>query len=340
MTILVVASICFLFKDFMGYRIVALVLLVTVSVLASFLDILPLLLAAILSALAWNFFFIPPIFTFHIGNAEDLLMFLMYFVISIVHAILTSRIRKHEKAARDREEKEKTIALYNTLLTSLSHELRTPLATMIGAVDTLKENRDRLTAENESSLLEAIDVAAQRLNRQVENLLHISRLESGTLKLHLDWCDINELIWIVIRKFEDGAKEAIHFIPGEIQPFYKLDEGLMEQAIHNLVHNALQHTPAGTSIYIHTTYKNENCIISISDNGGGIKVEERNTIFQKFFRGQNAGAGGTGLGLSIVKGIVEAHNGSIEVENNANGGATFTLIIPAPTSFVNYLKNE
>jgi two-component system sensor histidine kinase KdpD len=176
---------------------------------------LTLLVAAVLSALIWNFFFIPPIFTFHIGNAEDLLMFLMYFFISLVNAMLTSRIRKQEIKARDQEEKEKTIALYNTVLTSLSHELRTPIATMIGAVDTLKENKDTLSNENKASLLDEIELASQRLNRQVENLLHMSRLESGIIRLHLDWCDINELVWTVLRSFEEVKDHSIQFSPGK-----------------------------------------------------------------------------------------------------------------------------
>jgi two-component system sensor histidine kinase KdpD len=339
-SIVVVSAICFFFNEWLGYKIVALILLVTVSILAALLDIIPLLIAALLSALIWNFFFIPPVFTFHIGAPEDLLMFLMYFFISMINAILTSRIRKQEIKARDREEKEKTIALYNTVLTSLSHELRTPISTMIGAVDTLKDSREELSAENKTNLLDEIDLAAQRLNRQVENLLNISRLESGTIKLHLDWCDINELIWTVLRKFENTNEHSLKFSPGEIQPLYKLDAGLMEQAIHNLVHNAIQHTPPKTYISIHTAYENECCMIYIADNGGGIIETDQPRLFQKFFRAENAGTGGTGLGLSIVKGIIEAHNGTIRMDNNPNSGATFTIAIPAETSFINYLKNE
>ncbi|NTW32317.1 MAG: DUF4118 domain-containing protein, partial [Bacteroidetes bacterium] len=121
MLIVAVSIACFFTADFIGYKVVALLLLVVVSLLAMVFDILPVLLAALLSALIWNFFFIPPLFTFHIADTEDALMFLMYFVIALVNAVLTFKIREAEKKARDKEEKENTIKLYNTLLNSLSH---------------------------------------------------------------------------------------------------------------------------------------------------------------------------------------------------------------------------
>src|SRR5262249_2876295 len=135
---LLVAVACYLLSDFIGYRVVAFILLVTVSLLAMVFEILPVLLAAVLSAGLWDFFFIPPKFTLIIKNAEDGLMFLMYFVIALVNAVLTTKIRKIEKEASLKEEKENTLKLYNTLINSLSHELRTPIATIIGASDNLQ----------------------------------------------------------------------------------------------------------------------------------------------------------------------------------------------------------
>ena len=154
----------------MSYKTVALVLLMTVSVIAILFEIFPVLLAAVLSAVIWNYFFIPPLFTFDIGNTEDLLMFLLYFVIALVNAVLTIKIREAEKKARDKEEKEKELKLYNTLLNSLSHELRTPIATILGSVDMLKESRDKLSVDNQNELLNEIGIAGNRLNRQVENI--------------------------------------------------------------------------------------------------------------------------------------------------------------------------
>src|SRR5262245_7354709 len=130
-----VASLCYAFSGLIGYKVVAFILLLTVSLLAISLDILPFLSAALLSALVWNFFFIPPRYTFHVNNTEDVILFIMYFVIAMINAVLTYKIRQIQKVARKKAERANTIKLYNTLLNSLSHELRTPIATIVGATD-------------------------------------------------------------------------------------------------------------------------------------------------------------------------------------------------------------
>ena len=265
----------------------------------------------------------------------------MYFVIALVNAVLTFKIREAEKKARDKEEKENTIKLYNTLLNSLSHELRTPISTIIGAVDTLKEGKDKISPDNQNDLLSEIDKASIRLNRQVENLLNMSRLETGMLKLHLDWCDINELVFTVIQKLSvNSAKHKIEFSPNEKLPLFKLDAALMEEVLHNIIHNAIQYTNENSEIKITVTHEKENCVITISDNGKGFPESEIKFVFDKFYRLPQTKTGGTGLGLSIAKGFTEAHNGKIKLENIATGGAKFTIGIPAETSFISNLKNE
>lgn len=331
---------CYASTEFIAYKTIALLLLLTVSILAMLFDILPVLIAAALSALIWNFFFIPPVLTFHIDNTEDFLMFLLYFVIALVNAVLTFKIRKEQNKARDKEEKEKTIKLYTTLLNSLSHELRTPIATIIGAVDTLKASETSVSEDNKTELLNQIDIASTRLNRQVENLLNMSRLESGMLKLNLDWCDINELISTVIQTFSPQKSHTIHFIPNEHLPFIKVDSGLIEQVLHNLIHNALNYTPENTIIKITALQKVSSFIIMIADNGKGIPQNETLLLFEKFYRLPQTKAGGTGLGLSIVKGFVEAHGGTVKVENNELSGVTFCIELPCEMSYLNNLKHE
>lgn len=340
-SVLLVSTACFLSADIIGYKVVALILLVTVSLLAMLFEILPVLTAAVLSAVIWNFFFIPPLFTFRINDAEDVLLFLMYFLIALLNGVLTFKIREAENKARDKEEKENTIKLYNTLLNSLSHEMRTPLSTIIGSVDTLKENRNNLSAKNKDDLLNQIDIASIRLNRQVENLLNMNRLETGMLRLKKDWCDINELIFSVIQKFATASNNhKILFEPNENLPLFKLDAGLMEQVFHNLIHNCIQYTPENSIIMIGASHQTDNCVITITDNGNGFPENEIQFVFDKFYRLPSSKTGGTGLGLSIAKGFVEAHNGKITLENIKEGGAKFTITIPAETSFITNLKNE
>lgn len=339
--VFMVSIVCFLSSNYIDYRITALILLMTVSIIAMLFDIIPVLLTALLSGLILNFFFIQPLFTFHITNTEDILLFFIYIIIALVNAVLTFKIREAESKARDKEEKEKTIKLYNTLLNSLSHELRTPIATIIGAIDAIKENKNKLSENNQTELLEEIDKASIRLNRQVENLLNMSRLETGMLRLKIDWCDINELIYTVIQKITPiKNNHTISFIPNEKLPLFKLDAGLIEEVIQNLVTNALLYTPKNTIIKINASYQSDNCVLSVADSGNGFPENEMQFVFDKFYRLPNTKTGGSGLGLSIVKGFVEAHSGTIKLKNDNNSGANFTITIPTETSYLNNLKNE
>lgn len=332
----------YIISGYVGYRVVAFMLLVSVSLLSMLFGIGPVLLAAILSALVWDFFFIPPRFTFRVDNAEDALLLLMYFVISLVNGVLTFKIRQREKEISKKEEKEKAIKLYDTLLNSLSHELRTPIATILGAADNLQENAKYLSEENKAALVSEISKASLRLNRQVGNLLDMSRLESGFIQAKKDWCDMNELIYSVLNKLHDNLNghKVVVAIPDEL-PLFRLDIGLTEQVLYNLIYNAAFHTIKGSVITIKAACVDDNkCEIYVADNGFGFPADEIDKVFDKFYRLPNAKTGGTGLGLSIVKGFVEAQGGTITLRNNVKGGAEFTIEIPAETSYLKALKNE
>jgi len=358
--VLIVSAGCYFFSGYMGYRVVAFILLLIVSLLATVFKILPVLTAALLSALIWNFFFIPPLFTFHIGSAEDGFLFLMYFIIALINAVLTNRIRKIEKKVREEEEKAKTVKLYNTLLNSLSHELKTPIAAIVGATDNLLDDTSKLSDNNRKELIENISVASLRLNQQVENLLSMSRLESGFIQPKKDWCDINELVYDVASRLEQQLKNhSLKINIAEGLPLYRLDYALIEQVLYNLLYNASIYTPEYADIFIsvknnpekiytldtsareHSEVKKESnsLLLIIEDRGPGFPPAELEKVFDKFYRLSNTKTGGTGLGLSIVKGFVEAHNGIIILENVPNG-ARFTIEIPAEVSYINNLKNE
>jgi two-component system sensor histidine kinase KdpD len=332
---MLVAGGCYILSGFLGYRVVALILLVTVSLTAMVFEIRPVLIAAILSALLWNFFFIPPKFTLAITNAEDALMFLMYFVVAMVNAVLTSRIRKAEQEARRKEEKENTLKLYNTLLNSLSHELRTPISTIIGATDNLQAMADKLTEFDKYELVAEISKASLQLNRQVSNLLNMSRLESGFIQPKNDWFDIGELAYDVLGQLKEEAKgRPIHIALKENLPLFKLDYGLVSQVLHNLLHNAIIYAPKYAVITVRAYCKDLNLVLIVEDTGNGFPEDEIDKVFDKFYRLKNSGTGGTGLGLSIVKGFIEAMGGTITLKNMPEGGAIFTVEIPAELSYV------
>ncbi len=350
--ILFTSTICYFVSDFLPYKYVAFILLFCVSVLAMLFEIAPVLIAATLSALCWDFFFIEPRFTFSIGNTEDRFFLLFYFIIAMVNAVLSYKIRKFKKELSEKKNEEQIIMLYNTLFNSLSHELKTPIATILGATDSLKESSLQLSNENKSKLIDEISIATIRLNNQVENLLNMSRLESGSLKLKKDWVYMEELIYTVINKIDINKKnhQLIVDLPENL-PLYKIDKVIVEQIIHNLLINALLYTPDFSKISIsvlnerlvidtNEVHKNDELILIISDNGPGFPSDEIEFVFDKFYRINHTIAGGTGLGLSIVKGFVEAQDGTITLENDRQGGAIFTINVPCEISYLNNLKNE
>lgn len=338
--ICIVSGICYLFQPYINYKVVAFILLLSVSLLAVTLDIFPVLTAAVLSALIWDFFFIKPYYTFQVKSTEDVILLLMYFIIALVNAVLTYKIRQIEKVARQREEKANTVKLYNTLLNSLSHELRTPISTIIAATDNLQSNTAKLNANDKNELIGEIATASFRLNQQVENLLNMSRLEAGFIQPKRDWCDISEIIYDAVQRIEENhIAQKIHISVKPGIPLFKLDKGMMEQILYNLLNNATIYTQPDCSISISATSYADILEITVEDNGKGFPPDEINNVFEKFYRLKDSGTGGTGLGLSIVKGFAEALNGTVTLENVDTGGARFTISLRAETAHLK-LKSE
>lgn len=339
--IIIVSGICHSLSRYIGYHVVALLLLVTVSFIAMFFDILPVMMAAFLSALIWDVFFIPPRFSLTVATPEDAMFLSMYFIIASVNAALMYKIRQYEKKETKKEQKENTLKLYSTLLNSLSHELRTPIATIIGATDNLQTQDEKLTDKNKKELINEISIASLRLNMQVENLLNMSRLESGVIEPKKDWCDINELLHDVVNKVKMQAEHRpISIIVSEHLPLFKIDYGLIEHVLYNLLWNAVIYIPKYSIISVKAYCADEKLVLVVEDTGNGFPEDEIDRVFEKFYRLKNAGTGGTGLGLSIAKGFTEAHNGTIQLQNLSEGGAKFTITIPAEISYANELKNE
>jgi two-component system sensor histidine kinase KdpD len=214
------------------------------------------------------------------------------------------------------------------------------------------EDRNKLSEENKYNLVSEIAIASLRLNQQVENLLNMSRVESGYIELKRDWVDVNELVYSVVNRLEDKLK--YHQLKVEINeklPLFKLDFGIIEPVLYNLISNAILYTEPNSVITMSADSTLElkghfdenlnsqrdnikNCLLlEISDNGLGFPPDEIKNVFNKFYRLKNSRAGGTGLGLSIAKGFVEAHNGVIHLSNLPKGGARFSIRIPAETSY-------
>lgn len=333
--IIAVAAICFGLSGLMGYRVVAFILLLTVSLLALIFDILPVLMAATLSAFIWDFFFIPPRYTIHVDTTEDLFLLIMYFIIALINGVLTYKIRHIEKALQLKEERANSVKLYNTILNSLSHELRTPIAAIIAATDNLQSN-DRISDGVKNELIDEISRASLRLNQQVENLLNISRLESGHIRPKNDWCDIVELVYDVVKRVEENnpsRKITISINPD--LPLCYIDKGMVDQVIYNLLNNAAIHTSNDCKIEISVANHADLLQINIEDSGKGFNNADSRDVFEKFSRVKSdPDKTNSGLGLSIVKGFTEAMGGSIELLQSRSPGAKFAIILPAKNFIV------
>ncbi|HEX5652892.1 MAG TPA: ATP-binding protein [Chitinophagaceae bacterium] len=328
-----VSLVCYGLTPYMGYRVVALVLLVTVSLIAISFDILPVLFAAALSAFIWDFFFIPPRFTIHVGSTDDSILLIMYFIIAMINGVLTYKIRQAEKKARLKEERANSVKLYNTILNSLSHELRTPIAAIIGATDNLQLNKHLSNADRQQ-LIGEISKASLRLNQQVENLLNISRLESGHIQPKADWCDVVELVYEVVRRVEENNPgRKINISMNQDLPICWIDKGMLDQVLYNLLNNAAIHTDQGSKIEIMAACHIDLLEVVIQDSGQGFRMTNQKDVFQKFSRERKEEIAGTGLGLSIVKGFTEALGGNVELKTDGSG-TRFVLSFPVRTKYI------
>ena len=223
----------------------------------------------------------------------------------------------------------RTEELRNTLLSSVSHDLRTPLAAIVGSATALLTPDGALTAPQRTDLVRTIQDEAEHLSRLVANLLAMTRLEAGQLAIAREWVPIEEIVGSALVHFGSrlDTRRVDVRIAGEIAMAH-VDPVLVEQALVNLIENAVQHTPAGTPIEIVATQDDAWLEVEVLDRGPGLPAGSEARVFDKFFRGPGARAGGSGLGLAICRGVIVAHGGTIEASNRAGGGTVVRLRLP------------
>lgn len=253
------------------------------------------------------------------------------FITQISNAIEREFLNKIARRAQLLNESDK---LYNTLFNSISHEFRIPVATIMGASDALMSQD--YPQEIQKEFYGEINKASERLNRLIENLLNMSRLESGRITPRFEWCEVNDLANEVVKNLQKELEEYnVEVVISPDTPMVKLDFGLTEQVLYNLVYNATQHAPKGSTIRLKFFFDNDTLTILVMDRGEGFKYPDIAHIFDKFYRGTDAKPGGMGLGLSIVKGFIEAQGGTVSAENRTNGGARFVIKMPSPVPNIN-----
>ena len=241
----------------------------------------------------------------------------------LAQAIFRTQLTKALEIANVNSETEK---LRSALLSSVSHDLRSPLASMIGAADTLSTYRHSMNENDQDSLLEAIHLEGERLDRYIQNLLDMTRLGHEGLSLKRDWIGVDELIGSAVRRLNRYMPDALVEVhaPQESLSLF-VHAALIEQAIFNVLENAAKFSPENKAVMIEVQQVNENEIeIAITDKGQGIPEDERERIFDMFYTMQRGDRGqyGTGLGLTIVKAIVGAHMGKIMASSGKNNQGT------------------
>jgi two-component system sensor histidine kinase KdpD len=315
-------------EPWIGYQTIPLIYLLAIVLLALFVGRGPLLFGTALTAVGWNFLFVPPMYSLHIGGFYDKAMFATYFVVAFTIGHLTVRARAQRAAELKAQLLAESERLGRTLLNSVSHELRTPIAAITSAASGLRVSGSLDAVQQR--LANEIEAASARLNRVVESLLSAARIQSGQLKPRLEWCDPPDVIHAALEE----TKEVTAGHPIEVKiandlPLVKLDFELMEQALANLVVNAATHTPPGTPIELTARIEEKNLIVQVADNGPGVPADHLQDIFDLFHRAPNAKPGGTGLGLAVVKGFVDVQGGRVQAANRMHGGAVFSIFLPA-----------
>jgi two-component system, OmpR family, sensor histidine kinase KdpD len=479
--IVFVTFVSYAFLPWIGYRAVGFIYLASVLAVGSISQFGPILFAAALSSIVWNYFFIPPQFTFAIKEPEDLMNFVALFVVAFVSGYLTSRIKKQEKILEERARKsdllyefgkrineatkiqdiantacktidyffsfesaiylkrstgvlmeqplnqgsqnltskdmavaswslqnkkragwgtdtlgssscvsipltgksgmigvliiwpyeiksltleqenlieticshlaialerehfeskakeasilEKSEILHQALLNSVSHELRTPLTAIVGNTSALALEKNVLNAELRQSILLELSDAADRLNKVVENLLDMSRISSGTLKVNSELFDLNDFVRSTIQRHKQLIKNhKLKLELSEQEIIVSGDDKLLEHVLTNIIINACNYSPFNSTITIQVKKDLNKGLVSVIDEGAGLPYDSFDKVFERFYRVPGTPAGGTGLGLSIAKALVQAHNGEIYAQNREPlNGSIFTFSLPLKT---------
>jgi two-component system, OmpR family, sensor histidine kinase KdpD len=304
---------------------VALIYLIAVVLVALRYRRGPVIAVSVLNVAAFNFFFIPPRGTFHVDDPQYLLTFAMMLGVGLIVSGLTERVRARAKAQAELAIEAETERVRSALLASISHDLRTPLAVITGSASTLAERGERLPPEERASLAQSIYQQARDVSELVTKVLQMTRLETGAIKLERDWGSLAEIAGSVLRRLRDRL--ATHMVmldlPDEL-PLVRVDAGLIEQVLANLLENAARHTPPRTLIRLRAQVQSGELVVSVEDFGPGLPQGDLERIFKKFHRG-------AGLGLAICRAIVELHKGRIWAERLPGVGTAFRFSLPLET---------
>jgi len=239
-------------------------------------------------------------------------------------ALAIDRVQLASDLESSRREAERA-RLRSALLTSVSHDLRTPLASIIGAGSTLQELDGSLAAADRTALLDTVMGESRRLNSYIQNLLDMTRIEHGELRIERDWEEPSDLVGAAIRRVRESWPDASFTtaIPADVGLVFVHGE-LLVQALHNVLDNALRYSPQDTPVEISCDWRKGSFEIAVTDGGPGLTADQQKRVFDMFYRAESGDSvsGGTGLGLAITRGIMEAHGGTAHATAGPGGVGT------------------
>jgi two-component system sensor histidine kinase KdpD len=246
-------------------------------------------------------------------------------------SLAASALERTELAAEARKARlhAETEQLRSSLLSSVSHDLRTPLGVVTGATSALLDESGPKDEATRRELLQTAHEESLRLSRLVRNLLDMTRLEAGAVKVQKEAQPFEEVVGGALTRLEDRlrGRQLRTDVPPDL-PLAAFDAVLVEQLLVNLLENALKYTPPASPIDIEARERQGMLAVTVADRGPGVQPRDRERIFEKFYRAQGGQGGGVGLGLAICRGIVTAHGGDIGVDERPGGGASFRFTLP------------
>ena len=346
---------------------VALAFLLVILFVATAWGSKPAVLASLIGVFSFNFFFLAPFGTFAIRDPDNWIAFVTFLITALTAGQLSARAKQRAEEAEDakreierlfyelqdsfeRSSQAKALKqserLKSALLDAVTHDLRTPLTSIKASATTLladlyaaerSRSDAQLDTEGRREMLEVIDEEADRLDRFIEGLTKLARIDAGEMDLHRQWCSIEEIVTIALKRAEPRTRnhQVEVWIENEL-PSVKVDDHAIAEVVYTLVDNAAKYSPPNGHIRISAAPKNGKAILlSVADEGPGIRAELRERVFEKFFRAMRDGdvadrkTAGSGMGLAIAHGIVRAHGGEIWIEDATNHqGAKFVVQLP------------
>lgn len=346
------------FHQLLSSTTVALTMLLAVLFIATVWGSSPAYLASVLAMLCFNFFFLPPVGTFHIANSQNWIALFTFLITSLVVGRLSAQAKKRAavaEAARkeieylyeelksaferasEAEALKRSEQLKSALLDAVTHDLKTPLTSIKMSVTTLLAERNSLPPpaldiDCENELLEVINQETDRLNHFIEGMVELAKLEAGHLHLRRRWGAIDEIIETAVTRAAHLLRR--HKLSVQLEkelPSARVDNNALAEVVYTLLDNAAKYSPPDSTILIAARQQPGGLIeIAITDEGTGIPGEMRERVFEKFFRveatdGRGTTTGGIGMGLAIARGIVEAHGGRIWIEDGPGGRGTMVV---------------